>query len=425
MTSGIKEISVRYGERLDGVEEDVLSLLKDLFRPILSHVQAGIELSPNGCTQVDPEEVAEEITRIMMGFSRAEPIPAVRKRASGAIRARIFEFVRRRAPVDAQMLWSPKKHWISGDESAVDLAELAALQTLLSLDSAVRRVYQGGVSFRLDVEDIEFEFMEVQNDEVLKARETYISGLRRLIKTLELDEIFNVRRMSERAKNGEELRRWQQQMAENHRALKAYWYESEGCTLAKQEMLGTFKELRQLGWKGTIPPEMRMYYLRRLGRLADPPDGEGVDMVLRNLAGILLHHQIGLPGLSGLGDPVKLSFVRPADSAPAELLYGRVDLRFVPRRICSRVNAAAPWSTKGFVCNRGNRVLVSFRGWRELAGALCRFKEGWFILSGRAGPTEIRADFLDNEAVRGLSAAFSKLEGIKPWSVSPGLNAFS
>jgi len=395
---GFREAFVRYREGLGGLEEGVLSALERLFRPILSHVQGGVEAPRDGGIVADPDGVADRVTRIITGFSRPEAVPAVRERASETIRTRILEFVRRRIPVDVQMLWSPKKHWICGAESAVDLAELAALQTLLSLDSAVRDVYQGGVSFRLDVEDIEFEFMEGQNEEVVKAQETYVSGLRRLIKILWLGEVFTVRRVSECAKNGEELGWWRQQMAENHRVLEAYWYESEGCTFAKEEELGSFQELRRLGWKGTIPPEMRRYYLRRLGRLADAPDREGVDMVLRNLAGILLHYQIGLLRGSGLVDPVKFSFVRPADFAPAELLLGRVDLRFVPRKICSRVSAAAPWSTKGFVYERGNRVLVSFRGWHELAGARCRFTEGWFTLTGREGAAEVRADFLRKEA---------------------------
>jgi hypothetical protein len=249
------------------------------------------------------------------------------------------------------------------------------------------------------VEDIEFQFMEVQNEEVCEAQDSYVSGLRRLIKALGLGEVFTLRRVSEYARSGEELKAWRQQMAENHRVLKAYWYESEGPTLATHESLPSFKELSRLGWKGTIPPEMRSYYLSRLGRLAGAPYRERVDMVLRNLAGILLHYQIGLLHGSRVVDPVKFSFVRPADSAPTELLLGRVDLRFVSRKLCSRVSAAAPWSTKGFVCRRGNRILVSFRGWHELAGVRCRFAEGWLTLLGRESAAEVRADFLREQAM--------------------------
>ncbi|RPI08169.1 MAG: hypothetical protein EHM71_09020 [Zetaproteobacteria bacterium] len=351
----------------------------------------------------DPEGVADSVAGIVASFSRDAGTPAVSERTTGGIRPRIVEFVRRRTPVEGQMLWSPKKHWVRGADGAVDLAELAALQTLLSIDAAVRAVYPAGVAFRLDVEDIEFEFMERQDAEVVAARETYVSGLKRLIAALQLDEAFTLRRTSEHAKSEEELRCWRRQMVENHRALEAYWYESEGRTVAAQEALPSFKELRRLGWKGTIPAEMRRYYLNRLGRLADAPDRARVDMVLRNLAGILLHYQIGLLRGSGAAHPVKFSFVRPADSAPAELLVGRVDLRFAPRTLCSRVGAAAPWATKGFVCGRGDRMLVSFRGWHELVDARCRFAEGWLALAGPEDPAEVRVDLLCEEADKGKS----------------------
>jgi hypothetical protein len=388
------EVFVRYREGPGGLEERVLRALEGSFGLILSRLRGSNE-APGGDGMVaDPEGVADKVARIIVSFSRAAAVPAVRERTIEGIRTPIFEFVRRRIAVEIQMLWSPKKHWVHGTESAVDLAELTALQTLLSIDSAVRGVYGAGLSFRLDVEDIEFEFMEMQNEGVVAAREIYISGLRRLIKALRLGERFTVRRVSECAKSGEELRSWRQQMAENHRVLEAYWYESEGLTIATQEVLPSFKKLRRLGWRGTIPPEMRRYYLNRLRRLADVPDREKVDMVLRNLAGILLHYQIGLLRGSGVVDPVKFSFVRPAASAPADLLLGRVDLRFAPRKVCSRVSAAAPWSTKGFVYGRKDRVLVSFLGWHELAGARCRFAEGWSTLAGREGAAEVRADFL-------------------------------
>ena len=115
-------------------------------------------------------------------------------------------------------------------------------------------------------------------------------------------------------------------------------------------------------------------------------------MVLRNLAGILLHHQVGLFFGSGGITPLKFSFVRSADGAPVELLNGRVDLRFAPRRLCSRVSAAAPWATKGFVCGRGTEMRLEFRGWRELADARYRFAEGWLNIGRHGGSARVRAD---------------------------------
>ena len=119
-----------------------------------------------------------------------------------------------------------------------------------------------------------------------------------MLGALSLDDLFTLRRMSERAKDEEELERWRQQMAKNYRALEAYWHESEGSPVSSWEALASFKEIRRLGWKGTIPPEMRRYYLDRIAKVA-ASDAKRVAMVLRNFAGILLHYQVGLLRGSG------------------------------------------------------------------------------------------------------------------------------
>lgn len=387
------EVGVRYGQELHGFEDDVRRVLTTSFRPILARDSGKRAPLRDGAIPACPEEVAGNVAEIIAGFTRAGSDSAIRDKHVEAIHARILECVRRGIPMAARMLWSPKKHWVNDRESAVDLAELAALQTLLSVDAAVREVYAAGVAFQLDVEDIEFQFMEGQNAEIVVAREKYITSLRRLIEALGLCDVFTLDMVSDQASSAEELGRWQAQMEENHRVLVAYWQESQGRNATACQQLRTYQELHRLGWKGTIPPAMREYYLNRLGRVAHASDHEKIDMVLRNLAGILLHHQIGLMrGSDGIA-PVVFSFVRSADAAPAELRFGRMDLRFVPRKVCSRVGAAAPWSTKGFVTAQGGKMRVSFRGWHELADTRSRFVEGWLTLAGQEGTAEVRADF--------------------------------
>ena len=390
--TGITELLVHYRDGFDRRDEEVTRALEGFFGTILSRYRENDR--PQSLVRIadDPEGAADRLARIVFSLSRAAASGAPDAKALAGIRACILEFVQRGVPVEAQMLWSPKKHWMVGSESAVDIAELAALQTLISIESAVRSAYRPGMAFVIDLEDIEFQFMEGENPDVVDAQETYMAGLERLLKALGLDDLFTLRRMSGRARNAEELKRWRQQMVENHRALEAYWHESEGHPASSWETLDSFMEIRRLGWKGTIPQHMRRYYLDRL--TIDVPDAERVDMVVRNLAGILLHYQAGLLRGSGEFDPVKLSFVRSADGAPAELLHGRVDIRFAPRRLCSRVSAAGPWATKGFVCDPGNGVQVSFRGWRELAAAGYRFAEGWLTIAGPEGDAPVRADFM-------------------------------
>lgn len=386
--------SLRYREDLGPISELILTSLEAFFRPILSYDRQGRAFVRRHPGDAEAERLGRTITRRILGSAPIRPTAELSERNLTVIEERISRAIRRGLPISAHMLWSPKKHWMRGPESSVDLAELAALQTLVSVHCAVREVWEAGLLFHLCVEDIEFEFMEGMSDALDDACHRYVSGLRRLIAVLGLSEVFSVFTTSERASDGAELNAWRAQIAENHRALQAYWYESETCAPALWDSLPSFQHLGRLGWRGSLPPEMRRYYLERLKPPGDMPDLDRADMVLRNLAGILLHHQTGLLRDTTVVEPVRFSFVPPANGAPGELLLGRVDLRFVPRKVCSLVGAAGPWSTKGHVVARDGRVHLVFRGWRDIANAKSRFTEGWWALDGVGGTADVRADVL-------------------------------
>ena len=393
-STDVAELVVDYSGLSAALNGEVLRMIETIFEPMLGRLLGSDNCSALAPVVDDPADVADKLASILFNHSRAAATGVSDTKTLAGLRDRLLEFVGRGAAVEVQMLWSPKKHWVFGTDSAVDLAELLAIQTLVSIDSAVRSVYPAGLSFVVDFEDVEFQFMEGPRAAVIHAQDLYISGLNRIVEALELDELFVLRRISEHARDAEELRRWRQQMAENYRALEAYWHESEACPVSSWETLASFNRIRELGWKGTIPPEMRRYYLGLLGKPVDTSDREKVTMVLRNLATILLHYQARLLRGSGKIQPIKFSLVRSATGAPASLQDGRVDIRFAPRKLCSRVSAAAPWSTKGFVCGRTKDMRVGFRGWRELADARYRFAEGWLTVRRHDVSARVRADFM-------------------------------
>lgn len=328
----------------------------------------------------------------MLTAAGARPVTAASAANRAALARQVAGPLRRGGPIAAHMLWSPKKHWVVGADSAVDLAELAALDTLYGVHLAVARLHPPGVAFQLDVEDLEFEFMEGEEPDVVGARERYIGGLRRLLAVLGLDRVFSVALVSEKATSPEELRRWRTRLRENYRALETYWWESEAVGPERSCDLESYRALCRLGWRGPIPPEMRRHYLARLGSPAHGDHRRRVAMVLRNLAGILLHRQEGL-GNGRVGpESVKFSFIPPAAGAPQSLLDGRVDLRFVPRRICSRVGSAGPWSTKGHLRAEGEALVPAFLGWHEIAARRVRFATGRLVLRRDGLVAELRVD---------------------------------
>jgi hypothetical protein len=237
--------------------------------------------------------------------------------------------------------------------------------------------------------------MEGVEPVVKEARNRYFNGLRRIVHALGLEDVFAFVRMSDRAAGEQERRGWLAQMEENYRALESYWYESEERGIANCETYASYRALRRLGWQGCIPEEMRSHYLRRLTAVHDRPRAEQVRMILRNLAGILLHHQRNLLTTGGAVPPIKFSFIPAAPGAPAALLGGgRIDLRFVSRSISSRVGAAGPWSTKGYFRQRDGRMTPAYASWRQPLDQGSRFVAGSLTLVRNGCEAAVRADML-------------------------------
>jgi len=340
------------------------------------------------------ERLSRVVTQTIANSDCARNITTVAALNMKEIENRVAKCIRMGVPLYSQMLWSPKKHWVKGAESGIDLAELVALKTLVDIHVAVRSIYAPGLNFTLHLEDIEFEFMEGNDPELSDSRNRYIDGLQSMIRVLGLEDVFTVSRMSCKAKDEGELNRWIAQLQDNYKALNAYWYESEKKGIAGYENYESFKVLRRLGWNGQIPQEMRNYYLRRINRRQAISPKEKVSMVMRNFAGILLHYQENLLRTASDVEPIKFSFIPPAPGAPVELMTGRIDLRFVPRKVCSRVNAAGPWSTKGYFRERKGKILPAFKGWLSPLAPDSNFVEGHLILSRDDQTVDVRADFL-------------------------------
>ncbi len=382
-----------YTADIGGIEEAIRERAATLFHDLLHHDHQRLARGSLGrLTGIDSR--TRMAADAILTAARPGSVPAAVASNRSILEGRIAECLRRDLPIPVQMLWSPKKHWVVGADSDVDIAELMALNTLLSVSNRIRVFHSPGLMFTFHVEDVEFEFMEGLEPELKDARTRYISGLSEIVLALGLDDVFAFLKMSDKAANEQEKRDWVAQMDANYRALERYWYESERNGTTGCETYESYHALRRLGWRGSIPDEMRHHYLRRLTAVQERSRGEKVSMILRNFAGILLHHQKNLLTTGSDVPPIKFSFIPPAPGAPAELLGGRIDLRFVPRNICSRVGAAGPWSTKGSFQKRGGRITPTFASWHQPPGPQSRFVVGCLTLVREDREVDVRADAL-------------------------------
>ena len=386
-------IHCSYSESIGVAEQAIHHRAEDLFRGLLQYDQRR-PTRVSCLTSIGIDGRTRMAANAMLAAARTAAVPEALASNRSILEDRIAECMRRDIPISAQMLWSPKKHWVVGADSDVDIAELTALNTLVNVHHDVRAIHRPGLTFTFHLEDVEFEFMEGLGCELKDARSRYINGLEGIVRALGLEDVFAFVKMSDSADGEEERCAWLAQMEENYRALESYWYESEKNGIAGCESYPSYHALRRLGWRGSIPEEMRDHYLRRLTAVKERPRAEKVSMILRNFAGILLHHQKNLLTTGSEVPPIKFSFIPPAPGAPAELLGGRIDLRFVSRNICSRVGAAGPWSIKGYFRQRGDLITPRFASWHEQVEPHSRLIAGYLTLGRNDREVAVRADVL-------------------------------
>jgi hypothetical protein len=341
---------------------------------------------------------AAQIAAAMLRAACARKVSADLADNRAALERRIAQDMQQAQPIRARMLWSPRKHWIDARDSLVDLAELVALATLRGVADAVRARYPPGMMFELVVEDLEFEFIEGADPGAALARDRYVASLRHLLRLVDAGRLFSLAASSGRAADAAELAGWRAQLAANARAIADYWEDSERAGMERAAGLASYARLRELGWVGTLPMQMRDHYLDRLRAATLADDAQRRAMVVRNLAGILLNRQVRLAAAHAHEEPIKFSFVPPARGAPHEILAGRVDLRFAPRALASRVSAAGPWSTKGYLRHRGARVALGIAGWHAVRADATRFAPGALQVRRGGDQAEVRADYrIDSE----------------------------
>jgi hypothetical protein len=342
------------------------------------------------------DEVARAIAEVLLTSPCAREMPDLAVQNRTEIERRVVHRIREGRHLSGLMLWAPKKHWVHGLDSSIDIAELVALRTLFDIHVAVRQVYDPGMHFHIHVEDLEHAFVHGASVRLGQDMERYISRLRTAVEVLGLQTVISVTRATGLASGVRELEAWHSRLEQNLSALRAYWYDSERNGLDGFEQYETYRALARLGWRGPIPREMRNFYLGRIqrGTCQGIAVADTADMVMRNLAGILLHHQEHLLRVGDDPRPLIVSFMPQPPGTEPQLTLGRVNLRFVSRKTSHSADNAAPWSVKGCLHERKGRLLPTFTSWRQPLGPYAQAFAGTFELARGRHRVSVRADLL-------------------------------
>jgi methylase of polypeptide subunit release factors/tRNA A-37 threonylcarbamoyl transferase component Bud32 len=371
-----------------GIYGGIKDYLKNLFKTSLSEASSEEKIT-------DPQVLTDTITKIIVGTrdTRLGALPTPEN--DKIIRDRIRQSIENNLPIEVSMLWAPKKHFVSGADSMIDVAEVIALQTIYNICLQVRRIYSPGLRYTLYLEDFEMQFIEGNAPSFETDRSNYMDGLKKLIQILKVDSVINAVKVSDLAKTSQERAMWETRIEENYQRLKDYWFESEQKGIDGYENYESYKALIKLGWKGPIPQIMRNYYRARVSRLLGEDDSKKVDdMILRNFAGILLHYQTKMLRTPGDIEPLKFSFVPEAPGTLEDFQRGRIDIRPIPSSITR--TSMPPWTGQGLLRIKDGRITPQFRSWHELMDP-SRLIHGHIIFKRGKESVMVRTDFLLDE----------------------------
>jgi hypothetical protein len=253
---------------------------------------------------------------------------------------RIRDVIRRSVglgvPIPFMVPWGSEKP----DGTSIDIGELAALKQLSCLNARITPHYERGLQFNIRVEDTSAPYLFIDDPD--KARDDavrYTSDFVTLVKVLnhEFIKVVPESSLTNEAAFNEAA---DQRLGYFEKALRMYdALEDDKAT----------ELLNQIGWKGGLAPETRLFYYNQYEKLYPRHSHSAkLSILARYFASASARHSLKIRGddPSWEGQFIDLSFVGPTPGT--EGYFGRrVYYRTLPLEFTS--NHIAPWRAKGYL----------------------------------------------------------------------------
>lgn len=338
--------------------------------------------------QQTKSSLLEIISLMLFGTkeNRYGPIPSPENQV--VVRNVIKTAIERNEPIPILVPWGSRKAVAA---ASIDIAEVSALNQLISLDNAIKEFYPSGLRINIRIEDIGgyWLFREegtgsiTNNDSVL----SYSEDLTTLIHILRGDSLIDPVWEST-LMNGPEYFR----CVDNYSVLiDGYLRYSED-----NQNLGigpAFESLNELGWKGEIPLEQRDYYYSTYEKLY--PNANHIQNRKRladYLGGAMVRYK-----LNGRGEPktdyghIQLTFIQPIPGTPTSINSNILYWRSVPMSQ-SRTNIS-PWRAKGYLHISGNDVKTKITNWGNTE-LIDQLQSGSVSISDDLRSVKVKVDYL-------------------------------
>lgn len=276
------------------------------------------------------------LTDEIFGTKQVRYGPKASPESTVAIRDVIRHWISQSKPIPFMVPWGSEKP----DGSSIDLAELAALKQISCFNARIKPHYEPGIVANIRLEDASAPYLFADDAESARSNAArYTTDFVSLVKILEHDFIKPVPE-STLVTESEFNATADARLGYFEKALRMY----DAFEDARAEEV-----LNEIGWKGGLAPETRLFYYQQYEKLYPRHTHSAkLSILARYFASASARYVLKIRGDDPAweGKFLDLSFVGPTPGT--EAYFGRrVYYRTLPLEFTS--NHIAPWRAKGYL----------------------------------------------------------------------------
>jgi hypothetical protein len=313
-----------------------------------------------GAFKAGKQELLEILTSLLVGTKEIRYGANPRPESLVKIRATILTAIEKDLPIPILVPWGGTKSVLT---QRVDVAEVAALWQLITVDEVLRRYYEPGLLIHIGIEDSGAYWLYRDVANAVPLINTYS------------EDFFNLTRIVRGKSNIKPVRESTLMKMGDYCDLSGKYsdlvYDYLVASQAFPSTVNSGKEfdaLKAIGWVGSIPFEQRSFYTDRYKAAnASISDQEATRKLSDYLGGAKARYDLGAKAdpKTEVGSYIKISFTPPVPGAPSAIFSNTLYYRTVP--LSDARTHIAPWRAKGYleITDGSDKVKTKITSWND------------------------------------------------------------
>lgn len=313
-----------------------------------------------GAFKAGKQELLEILTTLLVGTKDIRYGASPKPESLVKIRATILNALEKDLPIPVLVPWGGTKAALG---QRVDVAEVAALWQLITVDETLRRYYEPGLLIHIGIEDSGAYWLYKDTANAVPMIDAYSADFFNLVRIVRGKSNIKPIRESTLMPIGAycDLSGKYSDLIYDYLVVSQAF--PAGMASSKE-----FKALLDIGWTGIIPFEQRSYYTDRY-RAMKPgvSDQDAARMLADYLGGSKARYDLNAKAdpKTEVGSYIKISFTPPIPGAPSSLFSNTLYYRTVP--LTDARTHIAPWRAKGYleITDGTDRVKTKITSWND------------------------------------------------------------